>query len=212
MKSKSLFTDEKPILVFRGKKAWAVWLEKNHATSPGVWLRLAKKASGLKSVSYDEALAVALCYGWIDGQAKSEGEIHWLQKFTPRSKRSIWSKRNREKVLTLIESGEMQPAGLSEIERARKDGRWDAAYDSPSRITVPGDLQTALDKNRRAKSFFETLDSRNRFAILFRIHTAKKLKLELSAFRNISRCWSATRSCIHNRFLTQPESMNWRNL
>lgn len=176
MKAKTQPVDEKPILVFRQKSAWAAWLDKNQGKSSGVWLRLAKKASGLKSVSYDQAVEVALCYGWIDGQGKSEGEEYWLQKFTPRGKRSIWSKRNREKVLALIESDEIQPAGLAEVERARKDGRWDAAYDSPSRIIVPKDLQTALNKNERAKYFFEKLDSRNRYAILFRIHTAKKVE------------------------------------
>ena len=166
--------DEKPILDFLQKNAWAAWLDQNQGTSAGVWLRLAKKASGLKSVSYDEALDVALCYGWIDGQGKSDGDEYWLNKFTPRGKRSIWSKRNREKVLALIESGEMQPPGLAEVERARNDGRWDAAYDSPSRIEVPDDLQIALDANAPAQTFFRTLDSRNRYAILFRIHTAKK--------------------------------------
>jgi uncharacterized protein YdeI (YjbR/CyaY-like superfamily) len=135
---------------------------------------MAKKASGSKSVSHDEALDVALCYGWIDGQAKSEGEDSWLQRFTPRGKRSIWSKRNREKVRALIKTGEMKPAGLAEVQRAKKDGRWDAAYDPPSRIKVPADLQAALDTNRRAKSFFAALDSRNRYAVLFRIHMAKK--------------------------------------
>ncbi|MBA3831142.1 MAG: YdeI/OmpD-associated family protein [Chthoniobacterales bacterium] len=152
-----------------------IWLEKNHDSSSEVWLRFAKKASGLKSVSYQEALDVALCYGWIDGQAKKgDGEEYWIQKFTPRRKRSIWPKRNREKALALIESGEMRPGGLAEIERAKQDGRWAAAYDSPKKITVPSDLQAVLDKNRRAMSFFEILDSRNRYAILFRIHTAKK--------------------------------------
>ncbi|MBA3832836.1 MAG: YdeI/OmpD-associated family protein [Chthoniobacterales bacterium] len=151
------------------------WLGKNHDSSSGVWLRFAKKASGLKSVSYQEALDAALCYGWFDGQAKKgDSEEYWIQRFTPRRKRSIWSKRNREKTLALIESGEMRPGGLAEIERAKQDGRWAAAYDSPKNITVPLDLQVALDKNRRAKSFFEVLDSRKRYAILFRIHTAKK--------------------------------------
>ena len=161
-------------MAFAQKSAWAKWLKDNHGTSTGVRLRLAKKASGLESVSYNEAVDVALCYGWIDGQANSAGEKCWLQKFTPRGKRSIWSKRNREKALALIAKGEMQPAGLAEIERAKKDGRWEAAYDSPRRITVPGDLQAALDGNERARSFFQTLDSQNRYAILFRIHTAKK--------------------------------------
>lgn len=174
MKPKSQKAGDKPILMFDRKSGWARWLHKNHNTSPGGWLRLAKKASGLKSVSYDEALDVALCYGWIDGQGKSDGEQYWLLKFTPRGKRSVWSKRNREKVLALIAAGDMKPAGLAEVERARRDGRWNAAYDSPSRITVPDDLQAALDENRRAKRFFETVDRQNRYAILFRIHTARK--------------------------------------
>jgi uncharacterized protein YdeI (YjbR/CyaY-like superfamily) len=174
MKSKSRSADEKPVMKFARKNAWATWLDKNHGTSSGVWLRLAKKGSGLESLSYVEAVDVALCYGWIDGQAKGDAENYWLQKFTPRGKRSIWSKRNREKVLALIANGDMQPAGLAEVERAKRDGRWDVAYDSPSRMTVPDDLQAALDKNVRARSFFETLDSRNRFAILFRIHRARK--------------------------------------
>jgi uncharacterized protein YdeI (YjbR/CyaY-like superfamily) len=139
-----------------------------------VWLRFAKKSSGLKSLTYDEALEVALCYGWIDGQSKSEDQSYWVQSFTPRGKRSIWSKLNREKALALIASGRMRRAGLAEVDRARTDGRWDAAYDSPSRITVPDDLQAALDENPAARAFFTTLDSRNRYAILFRIHTAKR--------------------------------------
>src|SRR5262249_13199682 len=147
MQAKSRTADEKPILVFRQKNAWAAWLERNQGTSSGVWLRVAKKASGRMSVSYDEALDVALCYGWIDGQKRPDDEKFWLQAFTPRRKRSIWSKRNREKALVLIDSGEMQHAGLAEVERAKKDGRWDAAYDSASRSTVPDDLQSALTKN-----------------------------------------------------------------
>ena len=166
--------DDKPILEFSRKSSWRTWLENNHDRSSGVWLRLAKKGSGQKSVTRDEALDAALCYGWIDGQAKSEGDATWLQKFTPRGKRSIWSKINREKVQALIESGEMNNAGLAEIDRAKKDGRWEAAYDSPKTITVPDELQSALDKNPEAKAFFETLDSRNRYAILFRLQTAKK--------------------------------------
>ncbi|HET7564744.1 MAG TPA: YdeI/OmpD-associated family protein [Gemmatimonadaceae bacterium] len=165
---------EKPTLVFHDQRAWAVWLDVNHHTSDGVWLRMAKKSSGLPSVSYDEALDVALCYGWIDGTKKRDDAEHFLQKFTPRGKRSIWSKRNREKALAFIERGEMKPAGLAEVERARADGRWDAAYDGPSRMSVPADLQAALDANARATAFFATLDSRNRYAILFRIHSAKR--------------------------------------
>jgi uncharacterized protein YdeI (YjbR/CyaY-like superfamily) len=154
--------------------AWERWLKRHHATAAGVWIRMAKKASGIASVDHPEALEVALCYGWIDGQRKGDGDQHFLQRFTPRTARSTWSKINRDKVLKLIDDGRMQPAGLAEIERARADGRWDAAYDAQSVATVPPDLQAALDANRKAKAFFATLDSRNRFAILFRTQGAKK--------------------------------------
>jgi uncharacterized protein YdeI (YjbR/CyaY-like superfamily) len=166
--------DGKPIVDFRRKSDWLKWLEKNHNKSSGVWLRMAKKDSGLTSISRNDALDGALCYGWIDGQARSEGEATWLQKYTPRTKRSIWSKINRDKVNALIERGDMRPAGLAEIDRAKADGRWDAAYDSSKTITIPDDLQAAFEKNKKAKKFFETLDSRNRYAVLFRIHNAKK--------------------------------------
>jgi uncharacterized protein YdeI (YjbR/CyaY-like superfamily) len=135
---------------------------------------LAKKASGVQSISYGEALEVALCHGWIDARKKGESETTWLQKFTPRASKSIWSKINREKAIALAKAGRMKPAGLAQMERARKDGRWEAAYDSPSNATAPPDLQTALDQNPRAKAFYATLDSQNRYAILFRIQTAKK--------------------------------------
>jgi uncharacterized protein YdeI (YjbR/CyaY-like superfamily) len=137
-------------------------------------LRLAKKSSGLPSMSHDDALDVALCYGWIDGQARGDGDRYWLQKFTPRGKRSLWSQRNRERVAALIASRRMRAAGLAEVERARADGRWDAAYESPSRATVPDDLQAALDATPAARRFFGTLDAQNRYAILFRIRTAKR--------------------------------------
>jgi uncharacterized protein YdeI (YjbR/CyaY-like superfamily) len=162
------------ILLFEDQKEWAAWLNKNYDKSAGLWLRLAKKAADLTSVSYAEALEVALCYGWIDGQKKSYDEASWLQKFTPRGKKSIWSKINREKAIALIESGKMMPAGLKAIESAKEDGRWDAAYDSYSSATVPDDLRAALDGNAKAKAFFATLNSQNRYAILFRIQTAKK--------------------------------------
>jgi uncharacterized protein YdeI (YjbR/CyaY-like superfamily) len=174
MKSEPEMVDGKPVKEFRQKTSWTRWLEKNHDKSPGIWLRLAKKDSGLRSVSRDDALDAALCYGWIDGQAKSEGQSTWLQKFTPRTKRSIWSKVNRARVEKLIDSGEMRPAGQAEIERAKEDGRWESAYDSPKTITVPDDLKAAFINNRNAAAFFEKLDSRNRYAVLFRIHTAKK--------------------------------------
>jgi uncharacterized protein YdeI (YjbR/CyaY-like superfamily) len=159
---------------FGQQTEWGAWLSTYHLTSSGVWLRLAKKGAEATSITYVEALEVALCYGWIDGQKKGESEHYWLQKFTPRSARSIWSKINREKALRLIQEGRMQPAGLAEIERAKADGRWDAAYDSQRSATVPADLQAALDGNQQAKVFFDTLNSQNRYAILFRIQTAKK--------------------------------------
>jgi len=171
---KETAADGKPILAFKDKIAWTKWLEKNHAASTGLWLRLAKKGTGITSVSRSDALDVALCYGWIDGQASGENDEYWLQKFTPRAKRSMWSKRNREHVARHIASGEMRPAGLAEIERARADGRWDAAYDGPKNMPVPDDLAAALNRNRKASVFFDSLDSRNRFAILFRIHQAKR--------------------------------------
>lgn len=165
---------ELPILAFESPAAWAAWLEEHHAVSKGVWLKLAKKGSGIASVTYAEALEVALCHGWIDGQKRSHDASAWLQKLTPRGKKSIWSKVNRDKALELIRSGRMQPAGLEEVERAQRDGRWEAAYDSQSNAAVPGDLEEALDRSPKAKAFFATLDSANRYAILFRLHTAKK--------------------------------------
>lgn len=172
-------TAELPVLPFENKKKWADWLEKQHDKSPGVWLKLAKKDTGIKSVTRDEALDVALCYGWIDGQGKSLDDQYWLQKFTPRRPKSTWSKINTEKVERLIASGEMKPAGLREIEAAKQDGRWDKAYASQKNMTVPEDLQAALNKNKKAKAFFETLKGSNRYAILFRIHNAKKLETRI---------------------------------
>ena len=163
-----------PVELFEQQADWAVWLHDNHGIAAGVWLKLAKKGNDGQSVSYAEAVEVALCFGWIDGQKKTHDDAHWLQKFTPRSKTSVWSKINQDKALALIASGKMQPAGLKEVEAAKRDGRWDAAYDSPSKSVVPEDLQAALDGNLRARNFFATLDIRNRYAILFRIQTAKK--------------------------------------
>ena len=163
-----------PIVGFRDQQAWADWLHLNHGTSSGLWIQLAKKGSAGRSLSYAEAVEVALCYGWIDGQSKGNNATSWLQKFTPRRKRSIWSKINREKAERLISEGRMQPAGLAEVGRARQDGRWEAAYDSPRAATVPADFQTALKNRPQASAFFGTLNSQNRFAILFRLQTAKK--------------------------------------
>jgi len=164
----------RPPLLFEDQETWFFWLRKNHGTSSGVWLRIAKKGANVKSVSYPQAVDAALCFGWIDGQKKSDDESYWLQRFTPRSAKSIWSKINREKAIRLIELGQMNVAGLREVERAKRDGRWDGAYDSPSGATIPADFQAVLNKIPRAKAFFATLDSRNRYAVLFRIQTAKK--------------------------------------
>lgn len=160
--------------LFADGKAWWAWLEQQHAASPGVWMKIAKKGAPENSVQYPEALDAALCFGWIDGQKKSIDAQYWLQKFTPRARRSIWSKVNREKVQALADKGLMQPAGLAEVERAKQDGRWDAAYDSWSAAEVPPDLQAALDADPEARANFARLSSQNRYAILFRTHQAKR--------------------------------------
>ena len=163
-----------PIIPFASRDAWEAWLEEHHETANGLWLKIAKKGSGIETVSYAEALEAALCYGWIDGQKASFDDHYWLQRFTPRRPRSKWSKINRQKATELIEKGEMKPAGLREVERAKADGRWDAAYDAQSTATVPDDLCQELEKNHRAREFFATLDSRNRYAILYQIQDAKR--------------------------------------
>jgi uncharacterized protein YdeI (YjbR/CyaY-like superfamily) len=163
-----------PIKHFADQRAWKNWLDKHHATEAGVWLRYAKAKSALKSVNHAEALDVALCYGWIDGQARSLDEDSWLQKFTPRGKRSVWSKRNQEHVARLVAAGEMQPAGLAAIEAAKADGRWERAYDPPSTAQVPDDFQAALDVEPEAKAFFESLNASSRYVMLHRIQTAVK--------------------------------------
>jgi uncharacterized protein YdeI (YjbR/CyaY-like superfamily) len=165
---------ELPVLPFASQGEWEEWLDEHHAASGGLWLKIAKKGSGFETVSYAEALDIALCYGWIDGQKASFDDDYWLQRFTPRRARSKWSKVNREKAERLIEEGEMKPAGLREVERARADGRWEAAYDAQSKATVPEDLQRKLDENPEAKAFFATLDSANRYAILYRIGDTKR--------------------------------------
>jgi uncharacterized protein YdeI (YjbR/CyaY-like superfamily) len=162
------------VVPFKRQKDWAAWLDKNHTASSGVWLKLAKRRSGIESVSYAEALQFALCYGWIDGQKKSYDESWWLQKFAPRGARSIWSKTNREKAEELIRSGRMKPAGLRAVERAKREGQWEVAYDSPSRAAVPNDLQAELDRHPKAQAFFATLNGINKYAILYRIQTAKR--------------------------------------
>lgn len=163
-----------PILLFKSKRAWAAWLEKNHTKSPGVWLRLAKKGADVQSVTYKEAIEAALCYGWIDAQKKPENDATWLQRFTLRSPKSVWSKINREKAMALISSGEMKPTGIEAIENAKREGRWETAYEPASTATIPADLQSALDVHPKAAAFFKTLNRANQYAILWRVQTAKK--------------------------------------
>lgn len=164
---------DSPVLPFRSKEAFANWVAKEKPGSPGVWLKIAKKDSGIATVIYHEALDVALCHGWIDGQ-KAAFDAYFLQRFSPRAARSKWSKINCDKVEALIAAGAMKPGGQAEIDRAKADGRWQAAYAGSKTIEVPDDLMAALKKNREAKAFFEALDRTNRYAILFRIHDAKK--------------------------------------
>jgi uncharacterized protein YdeI (YjbR/CyaY-like superfamily) len=172
-----------PIRLFQTPTHWTAWLEKNHRKPRGLWLRLAKKDSALQSVTYAEALEVALCYGWIDGQKRGESDEAWLQRFLPRAKKSIWSKINREKATVLIADGRMKPAGMAAVEAAKQDGRWDAAYDSPTRATIPPDFRAALNANPRAQRFFTDLDGANRYAVLFRIQTAKKAETRTRKIR-----------------------------
>lgn len=163
-----------PLKAFKTPRSFETWLARTHERADGIRLQIAKKASGIRSVTYAEALEIALCYGWIDGQSKSIDEQWYWQRFTPRRKRSMWSKRNRDIVARLIAEGRMQKAGQAEIDRAKADGRWDAAYDSPANAKVPDDLAAALRKYPRARRFFESLDARNRYAVLHRLMTAKK--------------------------------------
>jgi len=160
--------------LFRNAKAFEAWLKKHHASSDGLWLQIAKKGADQPSVTYAEAVEIALCWGWIDGHKKSLDEQHFLQRFTPRRARSIWSKINVDKVAALVEAGRMQPAGQAQVDAARADGRWAKAYDGARTATVPDDLQAALDATPAAKAFFATVNASNRYAVLWRVQTAVK--------------------------------------
>jgi uncharacterized protein YdeI (YjbR/CyaY-like superfamily) len=166
--------DELPLLRFASASAWEAWLEDAHATAPGVWLQIAKKDSGIATVTHAEALDVALCFGWIDGQRRAHDATWFLQRFTPRKRGSRWSKINTEKVAALIAAGRMRPAGLAQVEAARADGRWDDAYHGQRSATVPPDLQAALDADPAAAAFFATLRGAARYAILYRVQDAKR--------------------------------------
>jgi uncharacterized protein YdeI (YjbR/CyaY-like superfamily) len=167
-------TDEKTIEQFADSDALRAWLDHNHADHPGIWLKIAKKAAGITTVSYDEAVDVALCYGWIDGKKIGFDEKFFLQSFTRRRARSVWSKRNIDKVAVLIEAGSMRPPGLTQIEAAKADGRWERAYSGSSEATPLPEFLAALDANPAAKEFYATLNSVNRYALYFRIHSAKR--------------------------------------
>jgi uncharacterized protein YdeI (YjbR/CyaY-like superfamily) len=164
----------RPVIAFATQAEFELWLAENHEDPGGLWIKMARKASGIQSITHLEALDVALCYGWIDGLRRSHDEHYFVQKFTPRRPRSKWSQINRDKVLKLIEEGRMQPPGFAQIEAAKDDGRWEAAYPAQSQMTVPDDLQAQFDADPQAKAFFDSLDSRSRYAILFRIHDAKR--------------------------------------
>ncbi len=164
---------ELPVYAAAGAVEWEAWLRANHVASPGVWLKIAKQGSGEASVTYAQALEVAICFGWIDGQKRGHDDAFWLQRFTPRGPRSRWSQVNREKARALIAAGRMQTAGLAEVHAAQDDGRWDQAYEPQSRATVPDDLQRALDQRPAARDFFATLTGARRYAFLYRLHNVR---------------------------------------
>ena len=166
--------DDLPQHAFSSAARWEAWLEHNHAESDGLWIRMAKRDAGIDSVRYPEVLDCALCFGWIDGRREALDERHFLQRFTPRRARSRWSRLNRDKAERLIAEGRMRPAGLAEVQRAKVDGRWDAAYEGQRHSTIPDDLQRELDARPKAKAFFAELNSQNRYAILYRLQDAKK--------------------------------------
>lgn len=167
-------SDDLPVLPFASSEAWEAWLEREHARSPGVWLQIAKQESGIASVRVAEAVGVALCFGWIDGQVAKHDANFFLQRYTPRRRRSRWSRINRDRAVELIAAGRMRPAGLAQVGAARADGRWDAAYAGQASATVPDDLQAALDANPDAAAFFATLRGANRYAVLYRVQDARR--------------------------------------
>ncbi|HEU4449508.1 MAG TPA: YdeI/OmpD-associated family protein [Gaiellaceae bacterium] len=172
--AKALGKDGRPVLAFASREEWEAWLDAEHGTSEGVWIKFAKKGSGVASVAYAEAVDVALCYGWIDSQVASLDERFYLQRFTPRRARSKWSRLNRDKVAELTRQGRMKPAGLAQVELAKADGRWEAAYASPANVEVPADLQAALDASPKAAEFWAGLSKSNRYAIVYGLEDAKR--------------------------------------
>jgi uncharacterized protein YdeI (YjbR/CyaY-like superfamily) len=167
-------TDDLPIVPFASAADFEAWLDEHHESAPGIWIKIAKKGTGIDTVTHAEALELALCHGWIDGQRQGHDDTWFLQRFTPRKPRSRWSKINRDKAEQLIAAGRMRPAGLGEVERARADGRWDAAYEGPRAATIPDDLARELDRDPQAAAAFAALDARNRYSIVWRINDAKR--------------------------------------
>ena len=173
MKKKNATAKEAVKKLFKSQADWHAWLEKNHENQEGVWVHFAKKGTGAVTCTYDEALETALCFGWIDGQLRTHDERTFVRKFTPRRARSIWSKVNRAKAERLIAEKRMKTPGLKAIERAREGGEWDGAYDSARTATISADFQAALDKAKGTATFFSKLDGANRYAMLWRIQTAR---------------------------------------
>ena len=182
---KTAVTKEKEILTFKTSNAFEKWLAKNHNKATVIWLRFFKKDSGKTSITYKEAVDEALCYGWIDGQANKYDDESWIQKFTPRTARSIWSKKNTENIERLIALGKMKPPGLEQVDKAKADGRWAKAYDSPKEMQIPDDFMKELSKNKKAKAFYETLNKTNKYAIGWRLQTAKKQETKEKRIKTI---------------------------
>lgn len=183
--AKQLQKTEPQIISFKTADAFEKWLAKHHHTVDGILLRFFKKETGIQSITYKEAVDEALCYGWIDGRANKYDEESWIQKFTPRRPKSIWSKRNIENIERLTLLGKMKPAGLEEVAKAKADGRWAKAYDAPKDMQLPDDFMAALSKNKKAKAFFETLNKTNRYAIGWRLQTAKKPETKEKRIKSI---------------------------
>jgi uncharacterized protein YdeI (YjbR/CyaY-like superfamily) len=174
-----------PVLSFSSSADWEKWLAENHSASHGLWLRIFKKGSGEASVTYSEALDVALCFGWIDGLRKSYDESSFVQRFTPRRPKSVWSKLNTQHVERLTKAGKMRPAGLREVEAAKADGRWSKAYDSPSKMSIPEDFLKELSNNKAAEAFFKSLNRTNIYAIAWRLNTAKSPETRAKRIRGL---------------------------
>jgi uncharacterized protein YdeI (YjbR/CyaY-like superfamily) len=171
-----MIDDDYPVKTFKSASAFEAWLNKNYNKADGLWMKIAKANTGIKSITFPDALDIALCYGWIDGIRRALDKEYYVQKFTPRRNKSIWSVINKNKVAQLINEGRMKEGGFAAIEQAKKNGQWDRAYHSPANAQVPEDLQKALQKNKKARAFFEKLNSQNRFAILYRLQQVKRVE------------------------------------